>query len=470
MKGPQNSNDTIHDTSDIPAPQPPSIQSTAPSSAPPSTSLYSPFTFTVDQTSSAALLSPFSTVSTSAITSSSSPPSLALLSPTETAPYDDAPPSYEATIDKDNLPQIHNDYDHLCGPPSQRGVELKGRIPMESLNASLYNQQSSTAESSGAVGTSSASSSSGPRIFSPAPPRPNESNYVPIQHSPTTANAPELGLRGQISLDDEEEGDFANDMDRLLGTNHDNDQDYSHNATTNGEAEEETGSSSWSIAGDGRAWAALTYMIFMILPWSVFCFTWTFIWALMAFCLMIIPPLGYPFVIFSATSWRALARVDLALSAALVSNKVRQKYPNVPARIFIASEPDPRPPSWKPPSLFGIQIPLPQFILQRLERRHTSRHWGSLRRQRYKNMWDRGAKHLKATMDRHTYRSMVYFMFWKLMLASMLTCFIWLLFLMTLPMLMCLMPTLLVVSRKFANWQYRWAVYWLSEKPAPIVV
>ncbi|KAF9947633.1 hypothetical protein BGZ65_008667, partial [Modicella reniformis] len=49
-------------------------------------------------------------------------------------PREEAPPSYEAIIAKDNdITQLHDNYDHLRGPPGQRGQDIKIRIPTEFL-------------------------------------------------------------------------------------------------------------------------------------------------------------------------------------------------------------------------------------------------------------------------------------------------------------------------------------------------
>ncbi|KAF9438079.1 hypothetical protein BGZ76_009860 [Entomortierella beljakovae] len=351
----------------------------------------------------------------------------------------DAPPSYEA-VAKDTV-QIHDNYDHLRGPPSQRGRELKDRIPSESLSASYYNR---TGESSGGVGTSSSNAN---YRYDP--------NYgsTSAGHGSTSSPSqgpPNFGLQGPIALNNDEEGDFAQDMDRLLGEE-----------TDNSSVEEESDMSSWAVAGDGRAWAALGYFIIFFLPWTLFCFAWTLTFALVSSILLIIPPLGYLFTIFSVTSWRALARADLVLSSCFVSHEVLARYPYIAAEIFIAPEPGP---AWTPPRFFGHELPLPEFIRQRLQRRHTSRG------RRPRNLWHRGANHLKATWDHHTVSSMFYFIFWKMMFAIPAFVVVVAFFSVSFPFMICCLPSVLVMSRSFANMQYRWAVNWLSEKPTPIVI
>ncbi|KAF9355381.1 hypothetical protein BGX26_006629 [Mortierella sp. AD094] len=356
---------------------------------------------------------------------------------------EEAPPSYEAVITKD-IPQIHDNYDHLRGPPSQRGKELKDRIPAESLSSSYY--QSGT----GAGASSSRGNEAGPSVPRVYPPI--DSDYGST--SSPVASGPELGSRGPIAIGSDEEADLAQDIDRLLGAedtdNHSNSQE-----------DDEADNSCWTVAGDGQAWAALGFFIVLILPWTLFCFAWTLAFVILSSVLMIIPPLGYLFTVMSVTSWRALARVDLALSAAMVSNTVLTRFPYIPAKVFIAPEPGP---AWNPPRFFGHEMPLPEFIRQRLRNRHASRS------RRPKNLWHQGAKHMKATLDRHTISSMFYFLVWKMMFGIPIFIVVVTLFSLTIPFMVCFLPSLLVVSRTFANWQYRWAVNWLSEKPAPIVL
>ncbi|KAF9993052.1 hypothetical protein BGZ80_008565 [Entomortierella chlamydospora] len=341
---------------------------------------------------------------------------------------EEAPPSYEAVITKD-IPQIHDNYDHLRGPPSQRGKELKDRIPPESLSSSYYQPATGAGASS-----SSSSSEAGPSVPQPYPPI--DSNYG------STSSGP-------ISTGGDEEADLAQDIDRLLGAEDTNNQD------------DETDSSCWTVAGDGQAWAALGFFIVLLLPWTLFCFAWTLAFVILSSVLMIIPPLGYLFTVMSVTSWRALARVDLVLSAFLVSDTVQARFPYIPAEIFIAPEPGP---GWKPPRIFGYEMPLPEFIQQKMRNRHASRS------RRPRNLCYRGAKHMKAILDRHTISSMFYFLIWKMMFGIIIFIVVVILFSLTVPFMICFLPSLLVVSRTFANWQYRWAVTWLSEKPAPIVL
>ncbi|KAG0054041.1 hypothetical protein BGZ83_012030 [Gryganskiella cystojenkinii] len=349
---------------------------------------------------------------------------------------EDAPPSYEAVITKD-VTQLHDNYDHLRGPPGQRGRDDKIRIPFDTHDS---NNSAAAGSSSNGAGSSSHYGSTG------------------ILHSPTAP--PELGLTGQIALPaDEDDEAFTRDIDRLLGA--DTDADNAAGSSVHSDDDDHS-SSCWNIVGEGQAWAATAYMILVILPWSLFCFGWTLAWMIVAGVTMIIPPLGYFFIIFSVTSWRALARVDLVMSEAFVSNEVRQRYPYFTSSVYIEAEPGP---AWSAPRLFGRELPLPEFIRSRLQDRHARRG------RRPRNLWHRGVRHLKATVNnRHSIRAMFYFLTWKLMFALPVFIVVVCLFSFSLPFMFCFLPSLLAVSRTFANWQYRWSVTWLSEKPAPIVV
>ncbi|GJJ70170.1 hypothetical protein EMPS_02519 [Entomortierella parvispora] len=356
--------------------------------------------------------------------------------PQKTPPtsYEDAPPSYEAIISKD-IPQLHDNYDHLRGPPGQRGRDDKIRIPFDTYGGAGGSSSNGAGSSSGNYGATG------------------------IEHSPTSTQAPELGLTGQIALhSDEEDESFTQDIDRLLGADTDAD-----NAEADGcDHGEDDSRSCWTVVGDGQAWVATAYMIIVLLPWSLFCFIWTLGFMVAAGVTMMFPPLGYFFTIFAITSWRALARVDLVMSAALVSDEVRQRSPFFTSSVYIPCEPGP---AWTPPRLFGREMPLPEFIRTRLQRRHAARG------RRPRNLVHRAVRHLKANIsNRHSVRSMFYFLFWKLLLAIPVFIVVVLFFSLSLPFMFCFLASLLAVSRGFAVWQYKWAVTWLSEKPAPIVV
>lgn len=351
--------------------------------------------------------------------------------------FEDEPPAYEV-IDKD-VPQLHDNYDHLRGPPGQRGQDIKGRIPADSYTSNRYS-----------IHDNGASSSAGPSRPNPINPYANSSNE-PVHYG--SSRTP-LGLTGQIALPSDEDEQYAREVDHLLGAEDDTDTDT---GSTRKEKRD-----CCHVANFGQAWLAFGYLLLGILPWSVFCFGWTLAWALAGSISLIFPPVGYVMMIFAITSWRALARVDLALSRYLVSDEIAAKYPCIYAPVYIPREPSS---PWTHPTVFGRKIPLPEFMKRKLESRHRSRS------RRPKNIWARSVNHLKVTVNNaHTIKSMFYFMTWKLMLALpvflvvvVLTCF-------TAPFMLCLLPTLLAVCQEFANWQYRWAVAWLSEKPSPIIL
>ncbi|KAG0291340.1 hypothetical protein BGZ96_005278 [Linnemannia gamsii] len=365
---------------------------------------------------------------------------------------EEAPPSYDAVIAKD-IPQLHDNYDHLRGPPGQRGREIKDRIPSESI--ARYQSQQGGSSSSGNVG-GVGSSSAGPSISTSrgasSPCEPHYGATRVIAHSPTSAQAPPLGgLTGQIALGQENDEDFAQDIDRLLG----------EDGETTSFDDDPSERSCWSIVGDQNAWMALLFMIIVLLPWTIFCFVWVLTFGIVAMVLMIIPPIGYLFTVITVFSIRALARVDLVLSSLLVSNAVIAKHPYFASEVFIAPEPGP---AWQQPSLFGHTMPLPEFIRTRLESRHAARN------RRPKNLWHRGANHLKTILDSHTTKGFFYFILWKMMFAIPIFVVTVTFFALSVPFMVCFLPSLLNISTAFANWQYRWAVTWLTGKPAPIVL
>ncbi|KAK5823441.1 hypothetical protein F5H01DRAFT_334461 [Linnemannia elongata] len=371
---------------------------------------------------------------------------------------EEAPPSYDAVIAKD-IPQLHDNYDHLRGPPGQRGRDIKDRIPSESI-ARYQSQGGSNSRGAGSssgsgAGPSSISTSAAVAGGTHGASSPYEPHYGAtrvISHSPTSAQAPPLGLTGQIALGQDNDEDFTQDIDRLLG------EDGDHSSLDSDDPSER---SCWSIVGDQNAWIALMYMIVVLLPWTIFCFAWVLTFGLVAMVMMIIPPIGYLFTVIAVFSIRALARVDLVLSALLVSDTVATKYPYFTSQVFIAPEPGP---AWQNPRLFGYTMPLPTFIQRRLESRHGARN------RRPKNLWHRGANHMKALLDGHTTKGFFYFVVWKMMFAIPIFCVTVVLFALNVPFMVCFLPSLLNISKAFANWQYRWAVTWLSGKPAPIVL
>ncbi|KAG0266919.1 hypothetical protein BG011_000058 [Mortierella polycephala] len=341
--------------------------------------------------------------------------------------FDDEPPSYEASVIKD-VPQIHDNYDHLRGPPGQRGVDLKTRIPPDSTPASHYQSGAQGSSSVGAAGSSNEVAGS--------------SGYGAIPQHPPHANlaqpsAPNI-LQGQISQGREDDEVHEQDMSRLLGASNDHQRDDLDLQHDYSDTESEEPDSHWSVVGDGKAWLALSYIVVVLLPWALFCFIWTLVTLIVASVSLIIPPLGYVVSIATVTSWRALARVDLVMSRAMVSRSVRQRYPHETYNVFVTSE------------------------------SMTSPHY---RRRRPKNMWHRGSKHLKSTVNnKHTVKSMFYFLVWKLFYALPIFIVVIVFAVLTVPFMFCLLPTLLILSRALINWQFRWAVVWLTEKPQAIAL
>ncbi|KAG0210756.1 hypothetical protein BGX28_009031 [Mortierella sp. GBA30] len=337
----------------------------------------------------------------------------------QAAIYDDEPPSYEAAVIRD-IPQIHDNYDHLRGPPGQRGVDIKTRIPLDSTPASYY-------QSSSAAGTAAVVAAAMP-------------------------SAPVL-LQGQVSEGRADDEAHARDVDRLLGPSHDHhhhqhqeQRRYPHHDRENSDADDEP-ESHWGIVGKGKAWIALIFLLIVLLPWAVFCFVWTFSTLIIAAVSMIIPPLGYLIVIPVITSWRALARVDLVVSRALVARNVREKHPYSTSPVFVM-----------PAEPFSEWNAVQGYHQTRRRTRRQAR-----------NMWDRGAKHLKATVNnKHTVKGMFYLMIWKMFYALPVFIVVVVFAVLTIPFMICLLPTLLILSRVLISWQFRWAVLWLTEKPQPI--
>ncbi|KAF9161983.1 hypothetical protein BGX21_002201 [Mortierella sp. AD011] len=336
--------------------------------------------------------------------------------PARPAHLDDLPPSYEAAIIKDR-PQIHDNYDHLRGPVSQRGVDIKTRIPLDSTPASHYQSGGSGSGSNGAGSSSrqeGQDGESGARYGSISPSR----------------------LHGQVSQGREDDELHSRDVDRLLGPSNDPNHAEYHNRR---HEEPETG---WGIVGVGRVWVGLAYLLVILFPWALFCFVWTIVTGLIAAITMIVPPIGYLFVIATITSWRALARVDIVVSRSLVTWHVREKHPHVLAKIFVRlpeSHPAPLPPG--------------------------------TRRSRRKNLWQRGADHLKATIgNKHSFTAMSYFLIWKAVFALLAFPIVLVFSVLTIPFMVCLLPSLLIFCRMLINWQFQWAVFWLAEKKQPIAL
>ncbi|KAF9972616.1 hypothetical protein BGZ73_004241 [Actinomortierella ambigua] len=374
---------------------------------------------------------------------------------------EDAPPSYEATVAKD-IPQIHDNYDHLRGPRAVRGIEDKTRIPLDSTP--YFGPSGST----GGAGSSSSGAGSSSTNAGPSVPRNGSPAYGSFQqqqqqqqqqqrpHSqmaqPSAPRLPELGRRGQIALDPDSPVEETNPAGGARG-GHSQEADIQ---SYHSDESDDHDDGCWSSVSEPRPWFALLFHVIVILPWAIFCQAWVLCVGIISFVSLIIPPIGYFLIIPAVTSWRALARADLVMSELLVSNSVRLRYGSSRAkyRVFVAPEPINTPP-WHL-TFMGTRIPIPAVF-------QTWRQQRAQRRSR--GVWKQGVRHLKDTIkDRHTIKSFFYFAVGKFMLALfifvVIVCFLSL----SIPFMLCLLPTLLKLSTKFANLQYRWALTWLTEK------
>ncbi|KAF9437332.1 hypothetical protein BGZ76_001157 [Entomortierella beljakovae] len=373
--------------------------------------------------------------------------------------FEDLPPSYEATVVRD-IPQIHDNYDHLRGPVGQRGVDLKTRIPLDSTPASHYQ-----AGGSNDVGSSSRTgpgNNAGARYGSISPPQSSPSRLVNGQT--TSPN----NLNGQVSHGRDDDGLHSQDVDRLLGPSDHRPEYRSY--------EEEEPLVGWGIVGDSRAWIGLAYLIVILFPWALFCFVWTLVTAIISAICMIFPPVGYVVMITSITSWRALARVDLVISRSLVAWQFREKHPYTQSKIFV------RMPNHTHP------IPDTQTVGSTHEAPGTpeipgnhgdhdspaipsSPHSSHRSRIRRSNLWQRLSEHLKlAAFNKHTLSTLSYFLIWKFIFALAVFPIIVVFFIIAIPFMVCLLPTLLLVCRKFINGQFRWSIFWLAKKSQPIAL
>ncbi|KAF9300855.1 hypothetical protein BGZ74_007429 [Mortierella antarctica] len=369
---------------------------------------------------------------------------------TPSTAFEDQPPSYENIV-KD-LPQIHDNYDHLRGPPGQRGVDVKTRIPLDSTPASHYQ--------SGANGSGSGSSSA-PRVASP------DTRYGAIPQSPPSSSrlvqpsapsAPHSGLQGQAALGREDDSHHFRAVDRLLGPDGQANDTRARSDTSSehGDGEEEP-SSHWSIVGESRVWIGLFYTVVVLLPWAVFCFVWTIVTLIIASVAMVVPPVGYFFAMATITSWRALARVDLAMATHLVTRQVRSKHPHKIEKVFV-SVPD-----------SVSSSPAHSSSPSSDSTNGTTTHRRS--RIRRSNLWSKGSLHLNAAIkNKHTLKAMSYFMIWKMVFALPIFIVTVAFAGLTIPFMVCLLPSLLIVNRAFMGWQFRWAIVWLAEKQQPIIL
>ncbi|KAF9425783.1 hypothetical protein BGZ94_007231 [Podila epigama] len=365
-----------------------------------------------------------------------------------TAPFEDLPPAYEAAVADKDHGKNHDKNKNNSHYPTDK--VSKGSIPSSDHQDSSFN----TTNAYDNVGSSSSSSSCGQ-----ATPLPTDTIAADEQDHPTSESDPLLGIDSHHDAPRDNSNDHEDvvDMRNDNGSNDDDDDDDDNNNKNN---KSKKNRDFCQITNSNQSWSTLLYMLLGILPWSLFCFCWTLIWALAGSAFLIFPPFGYICVIFGVTSWRALARVDLAICRAFVSKAVLEKYPCSLDHIPIYIEAEPAAP-WKHPRIFGYLLPLPHFIQSRMERNHRER------QRRVKNIWARGVHHLTTTVkDLHTIRSMIYFVVFKLLLALSMFVVVVTLTCLTAPFTLCLLPSLLAVCQEFAIWQYRYAVVWLGdEKP-----
>ncbi|KAF9320485.1 hypothetical protein BG003_005871 [Podila horticola] len=368
---------------------------------------------------------------------------------TPSTAFEDEPPSYEHIV-KD-LPQIHDNYDHLRGPPGQRGIDVKTRIPLDSTPASHYQ---SGANGSGSGGPSAPRAASPDTRYGAIPQQPSSSTRL-VQ--PSAPSAPHSGLQGQTALGREDDSHHFHAVDRLLGPDGQaNDtRAGSDTLSEHGHGEEEP-SSHWSIVGESRVWVGLFYTVVVLLPWAVFCFAWTIVTLIIASVAMVVPPVGYFFAIATITSWRALARVDLAMATHLVTPHVRTKHPHKIEKVFV---PVPDSASSSP-----VHSSSSSDSTNGTETRRRSRIRNS-------NLWSKGSLHLNAAVkNKHTLKAMSYFMIWKMVFALPVFIVTVAFTGLTIPFMACLLPSLLIVNRAFMGWQFRWAIVWLAEKQQPIIL
>ncbi|KAF9213641.1 hypothetical protein BGZ59_005046 [Podila verticillata] len=366
-----------------------------------------------------------------------------------TGAYEDQPPSYEQTVVKD-LPQIHDNYDHLRGPPGQRGVDVKTRIPLDSTPASHYQNGAS-----GSGGGPSAPRAASPETrygAIPQPPASVSSKHLVPPSAPSPHSQGPSGLHGQTALGPDDDSHHFRSVDRLLGP--DGQANTRAGSDTSSHYEEEP-PSHWSIVGESRVWIGLFYTVVVLLPWAVFCFAWTIVTLIIAGVTMIVPPVGYFFAMATITSWRALARVDLAMSTHLVNAQVRAKHPHTIEKVF---------------------VPVPESVSSSPAHSSSSssingtatEHRGRIRRS---NLWGKGSLHLNAAVkNKHTLKTMSYFMIWKMIFALPIFIVTVAFTGLSIPFMACLLPSLLIVNRAFMNWQFRWAIVWLTEKQQPIIL
>ncbi|KAG0292136.1 hypothetical protein BGZ96_004479 [Linnemannia gamsii] len=384
---------------------------------------------------------------------------------------EEEPPSYESSVIRNALTtphQIHDNYDHLRGPPGQRG-DVKTRIPLDSTPAEHF--QSGSGSSGNAAGGSGsqparqygATAQTG-ALAQPSAPPANSSS------SAAAAAVAARPLQGQTSHGrNDDDAQHSRDVDRLLGPN---------SSTNNGtDGEEEEPKTHWSIVGDGKAWGAFFYILFVIVPLSLFFFVWSMATLIISAVSMIFPPVGYFIVIATVTSWRALGRLDLALSRALVPKDVRERHPYLTFDIFVTPGSEEcahhgihastHSSSTTPPpaTANGASTSAPS------SETYTTAEGEVRQRRKSRNVFDKSATHLSASFsNKHTLKTLSYLLIWKLVMAVPIFCIVVVFACLTLPLIFCLLPSLLIICRAFVHWQFRWAIMWLAERHKPIAL
>ncbi|KAF9153082.1 hypothetical protein BG015_004098 [Linnemannia schmuckeri] len=386
---------------------------------------------------------------------------------------EEEPPSYESSVIRNvtTIPhQIHDNYDHLRGPPGQRGVDIKTRIPLDSTPAEHFQSGSGSGSNAGGSG----SQQQPPRQYgatthsdASAPPTNSSSSAA---SSAATATRPFQGQPSHGRSDDDAQ--HSRDVDRLLGPNS---STHGNNARPNDEEEEPK--THWSIVGDGKAWTAFFYILFIVVPLSLFFFVWSMATLIISAVSMIFPPVGYFVVIATVTSWRALGRLDLVLSRALVPKDVRERHPYLTFDIFVtpgseecahhgihsstsSTSPPPTNATGAPPTSSSAS-----------ETYTTAEGEVRQRRRKPRNVFDKSATHLSASFsNKHTLKTLSYLLIWKLVLAVPIFCIVVVFACLTLPLIFCLLPSLLIICRAFVHWQFRWAIIWLAERHKPIAL
>ncbi|KAF9296761.1 hypothetical protein BGZ88_011934 [Linnemannia elongata] len=387
---------------------------------------------------------------------------------------EEEPPSYESSVIRNATTtphQIHDNYDHLRGPPSQRGVDIKTRIPLDSTPAEHFQSGSG----SGSNNTAGGSGSQPPRQYG-ATSQSGSASAPPSNSSSSEATRP---LQGQTSHGrDDDDAQHSRDVDRLLGPNS---STHGNGARPHDEDDEES-KTHWSIVGDGKAWTAFFYILFIVVPLSLFFFVWSMATLIISAVSMIFPPIGYFVVIATVTSWRALGRLDLFLSRALVPKDVRDRHPYQTFDIFVTpgseecahhgihastsssshtTDPSPAPASSGAPPTSSSSS----------ETYTTAEGEVRQRRRKARNVFDKSATHLSASFsNKHTLKTLSYLLIWKLVLAVPIFCVVVVFALLTLPLIFCLLPSLLIICRAFVHWQFRWAIMWLAERHKPIAL